>query len=77
MFNELMTVEAALALHPKARWVFAAYQISGCVDCTSSKAETLAEVADGYRFDLAQFLADLNSLVDLECGDASRRSGLT
>lgn len=65
VFNELMTVEDALALHPKARWVFAAYQISGCVDCSSSNAETLAEVADGYRFDLGQFLGDLNSLLAL------------
>jgi len=63
VFNELMTVEDALALHPKARWVFAAYQISGCVDCQSSKNETLAEVAGGYRFDLGQFLDDLNSLL--------------
>lgn len=59
-----MTVDAALALHPKARWVFAAYHISGCVNCTSSPDETLAEVADGYRLDLDKLLGDLNSLLE-------------
>ena len=66
MFHEEMTVAAALALHPKARWVFAAYQISGCVNCTSSPDETLAEVADGYQLDLEQLLSDLNSLLNAD-----------
>ena len=40
-----MTVDAALALHPAARWVFAAYHIGGCDGCSSASNETLAEVA--------------------------------
>ena len=62
-FTEDMTVEAALALHPKARWVFAAYHLGGCIDCGAANAETLEEVADGYRLPLPKFIADLNSLL--------------
>jgi hybrid cluster-associated redox disulfide protein len=59
-----MTVDAAMALHPSTRWVFAAYHLSGCTNCSSSSAETLAEVAEGYKLSLGQLLADLNSLFD-------------
>jgi hybrid cluster-associated redox disulfide protein len=57
-----MTVDAALALHPAARWVFAAYHIGGCDGCSAASDETLAEVAEGYRLDLQQLMSDLNSL---------------
>lgn len=57
-----MTVDAALAMHPSARWVFAAYHIGGCAGCESSSAETLAEVAAGYALPLERMLADLNAL---------------
>ena len=57
-----MTVDAALAQHPAARWVFAAYHIGGCDGCSSASNETLAEVAEGYRLDLERLLADLNGL---------------
>ena len=57
-----MTVSDALALHPSARWVFAAYRLSGCNGCAQSSAETLAEVAEGYQLPLEKLLADLNSL---------------
>jgi hybrid cluster-associated redox disulfide protein len=62
-FTAVMTVDAALALHPAARWVFAAYQIGGCSGCSSAAEETLAEVAEGYRLDLERLLADLNRLL--------------
>ena len=64
-----MTVDAALALHPAARWVFAAYHIGGCDGCSAASDETLAEVAEGYRLDLERLLADLN------CADVTRRVG--
>jgi len=57
-----MTVDAALALHPATRWVFAAYHIGGCDGCSAATDETLAEVAEGYHLDLQRLLADLNSL---------------
>jgi len=57
-----MTVNAALALDARAKWVLAAYHISGCGDCPSSEEETLEQLAAGYGVDLAQLLRDLNSL---------------
>ncbi len=63
MFQPETLVADALALHPKARWVFAAYHIGGCNGCERSSHETLEEVARGYRIPLEQFLRDLNSLV--------------
>jgi hybrid cluster-associated redox disulfide protein len=62
-FRPEMTVDAALAMHPSARWVFAAYHIQGCVGCSSSASETLAEVATGYRLPLERMLNDLNALL--------------
>ena len=62
-FEAEMTVSEALLLHPAARWVFAAYRLSGCAQCEASPDETLAQVAEGYKFDLAAFLRDLNSLL--------------
>jgi hybrid cluster-associated redox disulfide protein len=58
-----MTVDSAMALHPSVRWVFAAYHLSGCTNCSSSSAETLAEVATGYGLPLDRLLADLNALL--------------
>jgi hybrid cluster-associated redox disulfide protein len=62
-FDANMTVGEALALHPDARWVFAAYHIGGCNGCSQVDAETLREVAEGYKLPLEKFLADLNSLL--------------
>jgi len=45
-FHPEMTVDQAFAAHPHARWVFAAYHLSGCNGCAKSSAETLAEVAE-------------------------------
>ena len=64
MFTPDTIVADALARHPKARWVFAAYHVGGCVDCEQASAETLQQVAEGYRLPLDQLLRDLNSLVE-------------
>ena len=58
-----MTVEQALALHPSAKWVFAAYHIGGCSDCAMSEAETLEQVAAGYQLPLEKLINDLNALL--------------
>jgi hybrid cluster-associated redox disulfide protein len=65
-FEANMTVSAALALHPSARWVFAAYQLAGCTSCGASSEETLEQVAIGYRLSLDRLLADLNSVLSDE-----------
>ncbi len=63
-FEPSMTVRDALELHPKARWVFAAWQLGGCNQCAMVDEETLAEVAEGYRLPLARLLGDLNALLE-------------
>ena len=62
MFEPQTLVAEALTLHPKARWVFAAYHIGGCNGCERSSDETLEQVATGYGIPLERLLADLNSL---------------
>jgi hybrid cluster-associated redox disulfide protein len=62
-FDPEMIVSDALALHPSARWVFAAYHIGGCRSCDRAVDETLAEVAAGYKIPLDQLLEDLNRLI--------------
>ncbi len=63
MFEPQTVVAEALASHPKARWVFAAYHVGGCSGCSRAADETLEQLADGYRIPLQEFLRDLNSLV--------------
>jgi hybrid cluster-associated redox disulfide protein len=58
-----MTVSEALALHPHARWVFAAYHIGGCTGCSAASEETLSEVAGGYGLPLEKLVGDLNALL--------------
>ena len=64
MFHAAMIVDEALRLHPKARWVFAAWHLGGCASCERSPTETLEEVAEGYRIPLDELLRDLNSLME-------------
>ncbi len=63
MFSRETVVADALRMHPKVRWVFAAYHLGGCDGCGLATEETLAQVAEGYRIPLERLLADLNSLV--------------
>ena len=62
MFQPDTVVADALAMHPKVRWVFAAWHLGGCNACERSSSETLAEVAEGYRIPLENLLRDLNAL---------------
>jgi hypothetical protein len=64
-FEPRMTVRDALELHPKARWVFAAWQLGGCNQCAMVDEETLEQVAEGYRLPLPKLLHDLNSLLEM------------
>lgn len=63
MFESRTIVAEALAMHPKARWVFAAYHLGGCNACNLAHEETLEQVAEGYRIPLDGLLRDLNSLL--------------
>jgi hybrid cluster-associated redox disulfide protein len=62
-FESRTIVADALAMHPKARWVFAAYHLGGCNACNLAQEETLEQVAEGYRIPLEKLLGDLNSLI--------------
>jgi hypothetical protein len=64
MFQPQTVVADALELHPKARWVFAAYHVGGCRQCERSSDETLEQLAEGYQIPLERLLADLNSLLE-------------
>ncbi len=64
MFRGQTIVADALAMHPKARWVFAAYHLGGCNACNLAHEETLEQVAEGYQISLERLLADLNGLVE-------------
>ena len=64
MFRSQTIVADALAMHPKARWVFAAYHLGGCNACNLAHEETLEQVAHGYQISLEGLLADLNGLVE-------------
>ena len=64
MFRSQTIVADALAMHPTARWVFAAYHLGGCNACNLAHEETLEQVAEGYRISLEGLLADLNGLVE-------------
>ena len=61
-FERSTTMLDALALHPRARWVFAAYHLNGCVPCPRSNEETIEEVALAYKLPIERLLRDLNSL---------------
>lgn len=63
-FRASMIVADALAVHPQARWVLAAYHVRGCSGCDHAARETLAEVAAGYRIPLENLLRDLNALIE-------------
>ena len=49
MFEPETIVADALEMHPKARWVFAAYHLGGCNSCDRAYDETLQDLADGIR----------------------------
>lgn len=61
-FEPSTVVADALQMHPKVRWVFAAWHLGGCSGCSRASGETLAEVAAGYRISLERLLHDLNAL---------------
>jgi hypothetical protein len=62
MFEPQTIVADALSMHPKVRWVFAAYHLGGCNSCERAELETLSQLAEGYRIPLENLLRDLNAL---------------
>jgi len=63
-FNEDMTVAQAMAVHPRAREVFAGFHLGGCSHCSISEFETVKQVCDGYGVPTDMLLDTLENLVD-------------
>jgi hybrid cluster-associated redox disulfide protein len=62
VFTKDMTVAEALALHPRAREVFAGYHLGGCSHCSISEYETVAQICEGYGVPVESILESLNGL---------------
>lgn len=66
MFTKEMLVSEALALHPRAREVFAGFHLGGCAHCQIAEYETLQQICEGYGVPVDILLETLNSLGDYE-----------
>lgn len=61
-FTPDMTIGAAMALHPRAREVFAGFHLGGCSHCGIAEFETIQQVCEGYGVPVDQLLDVLNGL---------------
>jgi len=61
-FTAEMTVSEALALHPRAKDVFAGFHLGGCAHCQIADYETIAQICEGYGVPVETLLGTLNSL---------------
>ena len=63
-FRPDMPVAEAMATHPRAAEVFAAFHLGGCSHCGISQFETIEQVCAGYGVDMAVLLEVLEGLMD-------------
>ena len=61
-FKPQMKVREALAVHPQAEQILAAFHLGGCDSCAVDATATLADVCREQGRDLAQLLQNLNLL---------------
>ncbi len=61
-FSPDMTVADAMALHPRAPEVFAAFHLGGCAHCHVNAYETIQQVCDAYGVDVTVLLEVLEGL---------------
>ncbi len=64
VFDPKMTVREAIAIHPQAEQILAAFHLGGCDSCAVAPDDTLASICQENGRDLAQVLQNLNLLVD-------------
>lgn len=62
-FMPQTTVREALAIHPQAEQILAAFHLGGCNSCAVNPADTLAAICRENGRDLPQLLQNLNLLV--------------
>ena len=61
-----MTIGSAMALHPRAREVFAGFHLGGCSHCGIAEFETIQQVCEGYGVPVDPLLDVLNGLLEDE-----------
>lgn len=65
-FDLNMTVAEAIAKHPRAAEVFAAFHLGGCSHCGISQVETVAQVCMAYGVDAEVLIQVLDELMEKE-----------
>ena len=63
-FNKDMTISQAIAVHPRAKEVFAGFHLGGCAHCHVAEYETIEQVCDGYGVPINIFLLTLEKLFE-------------
>lgn len=63
-FRADMPVAEAMALHPRAGEVFAAFHLGGCAHCGISHYETIEQVCMAYGVDVEVLLEVLEGLFE-------------
>lgn len=61
-FSPDMPVADAMALHPRAAEVFAAFHLGGCAHCHINAYETIEQVCNAYGVDVNVLLEVLEDL---------------
>ncbi len=61
-FSADMPVADAMALHPRAAEVFAAFHLGGCAHCHINAYETIEQVCNAYGVDVNVLLEVLEGL---------------
>ena len=67
-FSADMTVSDAMALHPRAAEVFAAFHLGGCAHCHINAYETIGQVCEAYGVEVDVLLEVLEGLFESEAG---------
>ncbi len=65
-FSPDMPVADAMALHPRAAEVFAAFHLGGCAHCHINAYETIEQVCQAYGVDVNMLLEVLEGLFENE-----------
>lgn len=63
-FTPDMPVAEAMAVHPRAAEVFAAFHLGGCAHCGVSQYETIEQVCMAYGVDVNVLLEVLEGLME-------------
>ncbi|MGE4158916.1 MAG: disulfide oxidoreductase [Planctomycetota bacterium] len=62
-FRPDMLVSDAMAIHPRAKEVFAGFHLGGCSSCSISYNESIEQVCMGYGVEVEMLLDALESLM--------------